>query len=56
MTNGHLRNNVYNSGAIFQQEYVQNRMDSDYIEEVVGNRKVVLINIKQDLRSTNGTI
>jgi ribonucleoside-diphosphate reductase alpha chain len=34
----------------------ENEMDSDYVEEVVENRKVVLVNTIQDLRSTNVTI
>ncbi|WP_339250514.1 vitamin B12-dependent ribonucleotide reductase [Sporosarcina sp. FSL W8-0480] len=34
----------------------ENEMDSDYVEEVVEQRKVVLVNTVQDLRSTNVTI
>lgn len=34
----------------------ENEMDSDYVEEVVEQRKVVLVNTIQDLRSTNVTI
>ena len=34
----------------------ENEMDSDYTEEVVEQRKVVLVNTIQDLRSTNVTI
>ncbi|MBO0600322.1 vitamin B12-dependent ribonucleotide reductase [Sporosarcina sp. E16_3] len=34
----------------------ENDMDSGYVEEVVENRKVVLVNTIQDLRSTNVTI
>lgn len=33
-----------------------NEMDSGYVEEVIENRKVVLVNTIQDLRSTNVTI
>jgi len=34
----------------------ENEMDSGYVEEVIENRKVVLVNTIQDLRSTNVTI
>ncbi|GEN84408.1 hypothetical protein SLU01_27200 [Sporosarcina luteola] len=34
----------------------ENEMDSDYVEETVEQRKVVLVNTIQDLRSTNVTI
>lgn len=34
----------------------ENEMDSDYVEETIEQRKVVLVNTIQDLRSTNVTI
>lgn len=34
----------------------ENEMDTDYVEEIVEQRKVVLVNTIQDLRSTNVTI
>ncbi|BAQ11233.1 ribonucleotide reductase, alpha subunit [Bacillus sp. OxB-1] len=34
----------------------ENEIDSDYVEEVVEQRKIVLVNTIQDLRSTNVTI
>ncbi|CAM3123291.1 vitamin B12-dependent ribonucleotide reductase [Filibacter tadaridae] len=34
----------------------ENEMDSDYVEEVIEQQKIVLVNTIQDLRSTNVTI